>query len=209
MLDNAHGHTAIDGQILSCDEVIFHQFQDCPGYMLRFAFAMEWYPISDIVLDLLRRQVILKGCANNPRRDTIHSDIVVCEFAGKGTRKLWQGSLRHPVGHCAEAATVTSRGADEYDCPFSVLNHMRYDSAGESQHGMHMDIEGLNPTLLGHVKESALDYTAGSMHQDIDAPPMGIRFSNGARTIFSAACVGLNVKDLGAMRRRLGLQRFE
>ena len=50
MLHNTPGHAAIDDQVFSGDEVIFHQLQYCAGYMFRLPFAMEWYPIPDVVL---------------------------------------------------------------------------------------------------------------------------------------------------------------
>ena len=112
MLDNAHGHAAIDSEILPCDEVILHQLQYGAGHIFRFTFAMERYPIPDVVLRLRRRHGIMEGSANDARRNTIDADIVVCEFARQNACKLRQGTLNYPVCYCAEATTVTSGRAD-------------------------------------------------------------------------------------------------
>ena len=187
MLDNTHGHAAIDGQVFSGDKVILHQLQDCAGYILRFAFAMERNPIFDIVLHLFRREDVLEGSANDPWRDAIHADIVVCEFAREGARKLRQGPLHHSICQCAEAAAVAGCRTDEYDCAFPLLDHVRHRGASQSQYGMHMDIEGLEPALFGHLEESAGDCSAGRMNQNIEAPLTGNRFGNGADAILSDA----------------------
>ena len=86
--------------------------------MLRFAFTMERYPISDIVLHLLRREGVLKGSANDPWRDAIHANVVVREFPRECPSELRQGTLRHSIRQRAEATAVAGCRADEYYCAF-------------------------------------------------------------------------------------------
>ena len=88
VLDDAHGQAAIDGQVFSGDVVVLHKIQDCAGYILRFAFAMERNPVLDIVLHLRRREHVLEGSANDPGRDAIHANIVLRQFPRQGRRQV-------------------------------------------------------------------------------------------------------------------------
>jgi hypothetical protein len=97
---------------------------------------------------------------------------------------------------------------DEYDYAFPLLDHVRHRGTGQSQHGMDMNIESIEPPLFGDVKESAGDGSARGMNQNIEAPPTGDRFGNGACTILSDACIRLNVKNSRDICCWANLQRF-
>jgi hypothetical protein len=86
---------------------------------------------------------------------------------------------------------------------------MGHRSASESQHCVHVDIEGLTPALFGYVEESTGDRCARGVHQNIDSPPKGVCFCDGANAILSPACICLDVKGLSAMRLGSSFQYFE
>ena len=74
-----------------------NQHRDHLGDVFRFSLAMKGDPVFDIVLYLLRGEVILKGCADNPRRDSVDTNIVISEFAGKRTSELGESALARPT----------------------------------------------------------------------------------------------------------------
>src|SRR5208337_30969 len=59
---DAHGHAAINRNGFTRNKVVRDQHRDHLSDVFGFSFPMQGDPVLDIVFDLLRSKVILKGC---------------------------------------------------------------------------------------------------------------------------------------------------
>lgn len=63
------------------DEIIADQHRNDFCDILRLSFAVERYALFDVVLGLLRGEVVLEARSNDPGRNAIDSDVIVGELA--------------------------------------------------------------------------------------------------------------------------------
>ena len=103
--DNPHGHSAVDHEVLSGDEVIFNQGRDQRSNILRRTFFVQRNPVLDIVPGLCRRKSIMKGGTNDTGRNTVDADTLVGKFAAQNAGELRQRAFHHTVSERAQAAS--------------------------------------------------------------------------------------------------------
>lgn len=100
MSDHAHCHPAIYGDLGSCNEVIFGQGGKHGRYLLRTSFAMKWYAVSRIILNLLWRKIVLESGADDSGRDAVYTDVAVSELSSQSASELGYRPLSHTVRDC-------------------------------------------------------------------------------------------------------------
>ena len=103
-LDNPHGHSAVDDEVFSGDEVIFNQGPYQRGNILRPTLSVQRNAVLDIVLCLCGGKRIMKGSANYTGRDAVDTDALIGEFAAQDAGELRQSAFHDTIGECAEAA---------------------------------------------------------------------------------------------------------
>jgi hypothetical protein len=128
---------------------------------------MQRNPVLDIILHLLRGEVLLEARADHSRRDAIDPDIRCSKIARQAPRELWQRSLHNTISYRIRAAAEAGSGADQNDSSLLFPLHGGKGRTAKMEYGVKVNIEGGVPVFRCDIEDVPGRRSSGAVHQNI------------------------------------------
>src|SRR6266550_3620267 len=165
---DAHSHPAVDGHVFTKNEVVLHQHENRGRNVLGGSFAVQRNPISNVMLHLFRRQVVLKTGSNDAWRHRIHSDVILRQFSRQAASKLCDRPFCDSVPDRAGAAPRTGSRRNQDNRALLAFDHVWYSGAAEMKNRVDMYFERPVPHFGTYLHHSTRRRRSRTMNQYVE-----------------------------------------